>query len=244
MVIFPAIDLRGGKAVRLVEGDFKQETVYGEDPAKVAETFAAAGATFLHVVDLDGARAGESRNLAVIQRILGVSASMQVEVGGGIRNCDTAARLLEMGVKRVILGSLPIRDPEETERICKKFPGQVVAGIDARNGETVIEGWDVSGGVHYLELGRRMASIGIEHIIFTDIARDGKLTGVNVEATAELARTAGVKVIASGGVSSLADIRALMEHENEGIEGVIIGKALYAGKIDLKEALALVRRAK
>ena len=117
MVIFPAIDLRGGKAVRLVEGDFKQETVYGEDPAKVAETFAAAGATFLHVVDLDGALAGESRNLAVIQRILGVSASMQVEVGGGIRNCDTAARLLEMGVKRVILGSLPIRDPEETERI-------------------------------------------------------------------------------------------------------------------------------
>lgn len=244
MVIFPAIDLRGGKAVRLIEGDFKQETIYAEDPAKVAEEFAAAGATFLHVVDLDGALAGESRNLDVIHRILRVSAAMQVEVGGGIRDCDRAARLLEMGVKRVILGSLPIRDPDETERICQKFPGQVVAGIDARNGETVIEGWDVSGGVHYLELGRRMASIGIEHIIFTDVTRDGKLIGVNVEATAELARIAGVKVIASGGVSSLGDILALMQHEHEGIEGVIIGKALYTGKIDLQEALALTQRTK
>ena len=239
MIIFPAIDLRGGKAVRLVEGDFKRETIYAEDPVQVAEKFAAAGAAFLHVVDLDGALAGESRNVDIIRQILRVSPSMQVEVGGGIRDCNTAARLLEMGVKRVILGSLPIRNPEETERMCKRFPGQVVGGIDARKGEVAIEGWDVSGGVHYLEMGRRMAAMGIEHIIFTDIARDGTLAGINVESTVQLARVAGVKVVASGGVSSLADIIALMRYEREGVEGVIIGKALYTEKIDLREALSL-----
>ena len=233
MIIFPAIDLRNGKAVRLVEGDFKQETVYAEDPAAVAEQFRDAGAEFLHVVDLDGALTGESRNLEVIRRILTKAGNMKVEVGGGIRDLHA--------VTRVILGSLAARNPAETREICKYFPGQAVAGIDAKNGEVAVEGWGVSGGMNYLELGKRMAEIGIQHIIFTDISRDGKLQGVNVEATAELAKASGVKVVASGGVASIEDVKKVMAREQDGIEGVIIGKALYAGKVDLKEALAVAK---
>ena len=218
MIIFPAIDLRNGKAVRLVEGDFKQETVYAEDPAAVAEQFRDAGAEFLHVVDLDGALAGESRNTDVIRRILQKAGNMKVEVGGGIRDLHAVSRMLDMGVTRVILGSLAARNPVETREICKYFPGQAVAGIDAKNGE-----------------------VGIEHIIFTDISRDGKLQGVNVEATAELAKASGVKVIASGGVASIEDVKKVMAREEDGIEGVIIGKAIYAGKVNLKEALAVAK---
>ena len=241
MIIFPAIDLRNGKAVRLVEGDFKQETVYAEDPAAVAEQFREAGAEFLHVVDLDGALAGESRNVEVIRRILAKAGNMKVEVGGGIRSLQAVSRMMDLGVSRIIVGSLAARNPAETREICKYFPGQVVAGIDARNGEVAVEGWGVSGGMNYLELGKRMAEIGIRHIIFTDISRDGKLQGVNVEATAELAKASGVKVIASGGVASIEDVRKVMERERDGIEGIIIGKALYAGKVDLKEALAVAK---
>ena len=231
MIIFPAIDLRNGKAVRLVEGDFKQETVYAEDPAAVAEQFRDAGAEFLHVVDLDGALAGESRNLEVIRRILAKAGNMKVEVGGGIRDLHAVSRMLDLGVTRVILGSLAARNPAETREICKYFPGQAVAGIDAKNGEVAVEGWGVSGGMNYLELGKRMA----------DISRDGKLQGVNVEATAELAKASGVKVVASGGVASLEDVKKVMAREKDGIEGVIIGKALYAGKVNLKEALAVAK---
>ena len=204
--------------MRLVEGDFKQETVYAEDPAAVAEQFRDAGAEFLHVVDLDGALAGESRNLEVIRRILAKAGNMKVEVGGGIRDLHAVSRMLDLG-----------------------FPGQAVAGIDAKNGEVAVEGWGVSGGMNYLELGKRMAEIGIQHIIFTDISRDGKLQGVNVEATAELAKVSGVKVVASGGVASIEDVKKVMAREQDGIEGVIIGKALYAGKVDLKEALAVAK---
>ena len=168
---------------------------------------------------MDGALAGESRNLEVIRRILTKAGNMKVEVGGGIRDLHAVSRMLDLGVTRVILGSLAARNPAETREICKYFPGQAVAGIDAKNGEVAVEGWGVSGGMNYLELGKRMAEIGIQHIIFTDISRDGKLQGVNVEATAELAKV----------------------REQDGIEGVIIGKALYAGKVDLKEALAVAK---
>lgn len=239
MILFPAIDLRGGKCVRLTEGRFDRETVYADDPAEVADRFRAAGAAWLHVVDLDGALAGESRNRDVIRRILAHAGSMSVEVGGGVRNMETAAALLDMGVSRVILGSLAARDPEATKAIARAFPGRVVAGIDAKNGEVAVEGWGVSGGINYLELGKAMADIGIAHLIFTDISRDGKLEGLNVEATAALARASGVGVIASGGVAGLADIRAAKAREQDGIEGVIIGKALYTGRVDLKEALAV-----
>lgn len=241
MIIFPAIDLRNGKVVRLIEGDFKQETVYADDPGVIAEQFLAAGAEFLHVVDLDGALAGESRNIEAIRRILAKAGTMKVEVGGGIRNLEAVSRMLDLGVSRVILGSLAARNPEETKEICKYFPGQAVAGIDAKNGEVAVDGWGVSGGMNYLELGKRMAEIGVKHIIFTDISRDGKLQGVNVDATAELAKASGVKIIASGGVASIDDVKKVMVREQDGIEGVIIGKALYAGKVDLKEALAVAK---
>ena len=190
--------------------------------------FRDAGAEFLHVVDLDGALAGESRNLEVIRRILAKAGNMKVEVGGGIRDLHAVSRMLDLGVTRVILGSLAARNPAETREICKFFPGQAVAGIDAKNGEVAVEGWGVSGGMNYLELGKRMA-------------RDGKLQGVNVEATAELAKASGVKVVASGGVASIEDVKKVMAREQDGIEGVIIGKALYAGKVDLKEALAVAK---
>ena len=239
MILFPAIDLRGGKCVRLVEGRFDKETVYADDPADMADTFREAGAAWLHVVDLDGALAGESRNRAVIRRILDHAGPMHVEVGGGIRSLEAAASLLDMGVSRVILGSLAARNPKAAQAIARAFPGRVVAGIDAKNGIVAVDGWGVSGGMHYLELGKAMAAIGIEHIIFTDISRDGKLEGLNVDATAELARTAGVKVIASGGVASLDDIRRAKAREADGIEGVIIGKALYTGRVDLHQALAV-----
>lgn len=239
MIIFPAIDLRGGKAVRLIQGDFTQETVYGEDPALLVEKFYRSGAQFLHVVDLDGALAGESRNLEVIRCLLRVAGDMKVEVGGGIRSRDAVASLLDLGVARVILGSLAVQDIRTTEAICREFGEQVVAGIDARGGQVAVEGWGISGGIDYRELGKRMAGIGIRHIIFTDISRDGKLQGVNAEASAELARASGVGVVVSGGVASLEDVRRVKALAAEGLEGLIIGKALYTGRIDLKEALAV-----
>ena len=238
MIIFPAIDLRGGKCVRLVEGRFDKETIYADDPAEMAARFREVGAAWLHVVDLDGALAGESRNRDVIRRILAQAGPVRVEVGGGIRSLEAAAALLDMGVSRVILGSLAARDPKAAQAIARAFPGQVVAGIDAKNGMVAVDGWGVSGGMHYLDLGQAMADIGIEHIIFTDISRDGRLEGLNVDATAELARVSGVKVIASGGVAGLDDIRRAKAREGDGIEGVIIGKALYTGRVDLSAALA------
>ena len=175
MIIFPAIDLRGGKCVRLVEGRFDKETIYADDPAEMAARFREVGAAWLHVVDLDGALAGESRNRDVIRRILAQAGPVRVEVGGGIRSLEAAAALLDMGVSRVILGSLAARDPKAAQAIARAFPGQVVAGIDAKNGMVAVDGWGVSGGMHYLDLGQAMADIGIEHIIFTDISRDGRL---------------------------------------------------------------------
>lgn len=239
MIIFPAIDIRGGRCVRLTEGKFDQETVFAEDPSEMAARWSAAGAEYLHVVDLDGALAGVSSNLPAISKIL-EHAAMPVQVGGGIRTLAAAAALLEMGVSRVILGSVAVRQPQLVEQACKKFPGKVVVGIDAKDGQAAIEGWGVSGGISAVELAKKMAAIGVEHIIFTDISRDGKLNGVNVEATAALARASGVKIIASGGVASLEDIRALQQAE-AGIEGCIIGKAIYTGAVDLKEALRITK---
>lgn len=238
MIIFPAIDIRGGKCVRLVEGRFDQETVFADDPAEMGARFAAAGAKFIHVVDLDGALAGEGQNLEVIKRII-AAAKIPIEVGGGVRDLKAISKLLDMGVNRVILGSVAVRDPKLVGVACKYFPGQTVVGIDARDGEVAVEGWGVGSGMNYLELAKRMASVGVQRLIFTDISRDGRLSGVNVEATAQLAREAKLKVIASGGVASLEDIKRLLACEQDGIEGCIIGKALYTGAVVLEEALAL-----
>ena len=240
MILFPAIDIRNGRCVRLTEGKFECETVFAEDPAEMAVRWADAGAEYLHVVDLDGALAGQSGNTEVIKRIL-AKVKMPVQVGGGIRTLANIENMLALGVSRVILGSVAVRDPELVREACQKFPGQVVVGIDAKNGEVAVEGWGIGGGIGAIELAKKMAAVGVEHIIFTDISRDGMLSGVNVEATAELAKASGVKVIASGGVSSLADLKALQLHEADGIEGCIIGKAIYTGALDLKEALAALK---
>ena len=240
MILFPAIDIRNGRCVRLTEGKFECETVFAEDPAEMAVRWADAGAEYLHVVDLDGALAGQSSNTEVIKRIL-AKVKIPVQVGGGIRTLANIENMLALGVTRVILGSVAVRDPELVREACQKFPGQVVVGIDAKNGEVAVEGWGIGGGIGAIELAKKMAAVGVEHIIFTDISRDGMLSGVNVEATAELAKASGVKVIASGGVSSLADLKALQVHEADGIEGCIVGKAIYTGALDLKEALAALK---
>ena len=240
MILFPAIDIRNGRCVRLTEGKFECETVFAEDPAEMAVRWADAGAEYLHVVDLDGALAGQSSNTEVIKRIL-AKVKMPVQVGGGIRTLANIENMLALGVTRVILGSVAVRDPELVREACQKFPGQVVVGIDAKNGEVAVEGWGIGGGIGAIELAKKMAAVGVEHIIFTDISRDGMLSGVNVETTAELAKASGVKVIASGGVSSLADLKALQLHEADGIEGCIVGKAIYTGALDLKEALAALK---
>ena len=240
MILFPAIDIRNGRCVRLTEGKFECETVFAEDPAEMAVRWADAGAEYLHVVDLDGALAGQSSNTEVIKRIL-AKVKIPVQVGGGIRTLANIEKMLALGVTRVILGSVAVRDPELVREACQKFPGQVVVGIDAKNGEVAVEGWGIGGGIGAVELAKKMAAVGVERIIFTDISRDGMLSGVNVEATAELAKTSGIKVIASGGVSSLADIKALQAHAADGIEGCIIGKAIYTGALDLKESLAVLK---
>ncbi len=240
MILFPAIDIRNGRCVRLTEGKFECETVFAEDPAEMAVRWADAGAEYLHVVDLDGALAGQSSNIEVIKRIL-AKVKIPVQVGGGIRTLANIENMLALGVTRVILGSVAVRNPELVREACQKFPGQVVVGIDAKNGEVAVEGWGIGGGIGAEELAKKMAAVGVEHIIFTDISRDGMLAGVNVEATAELAKASGIKVIASGGVASLADIKALQAREADGIEGCIIGKAIYTGALDLKEALAALK---
>ena len=242
MIIYPAIDIRGGRCVRLTEGRFDAETVFADDPAEMALKWAGLGAEFLHLVDLDGALAGEGKNVPVIERIL-QSVSIPVQLGGGIRNLETIEKLLSLGVTRLILGSAAVKNPHLVEEACKKYPGHIAVGIDAKNGDVAIEGWGKGSGVAATELAKKMAAYGVVTIIYTDISRDGMLSGVNVEATAALARSCGVPIIASGGVASLEDIRRVKAVESEGVQGCIIGKAIYTGAVDLKAALALAKEA-
>ena len=242
MIIYPAIDIRGGRCVRLTEGRFDAETVFADDPAEMALKWAGLGAEFLHLVDLDGALAGEGKNVPVIERIL-QSVSIPVQLGGGIRNLETIEKLLSLGVSRLILGSAAVKNPQMVEEACKKYPGHIAVGIDAKNGDVAIEGWGKGSGVAATELAKKMAAYGVETIIYTDISRDGMLSGVNVEATAALARACGVPIIASGGVASLEDIRRVKAVESDGVQGCIIGKAIYTGAVDLKAALALAKEA-
>ena len=240
MIIYPAIDIRGGRCVRLTEGRFDAETVFADDPPEMALKWAGMGAEFLHLVDLDGALAGEGKNVPVIERIL-QSVNIPVQLGGGIRNLETIEKLLALGVTRLILGSAAVKNPQLVEEACKKYPGHIAVGIDAKNGEVAIEGWGKGSGVAATELAKQMATYGVETIIYTDISRDGMLSGVNVEATAALARACGVPIIASGGVASIEDIRRVKAVEADGVQGCIIGKAIYTGAVDLKEALALAK---
>ena len=241
MKIYPAIDIRGGKCVRLFKGDFAQETVFSDSPAAMAKQWESEGAEYLHLVDLDGARAGRPENLATVKDIL-AAVTIPVELGGGIRTMENIDEVLALGVRRVILGSVAVRDPELVREACAKYGDRIVVGIDAKDGIVAVDGWGVSGDVDVITLAKKMKDAGVRTIIYTDISRDGTLSGVNVEATAKLARESGVDVVASGGVKDLADIRALLPYERDGIEGVIVGKSIYTGSLDLKKAIALAAK--
>ena len=240
MLILPAIDLRGGNCVRLVKGDFKQETIYSEHPEEIALRLEGEGAEFLHVVDLDGALAGEPQNMDAIKRIL-QAVTIPVEVGGGIRSMESIDRLFSIGVSRVILGSVAVHKEELVQEACSSYGNRIVVGIDAKKGIVATDGWEKSGGISAVELAKKLGAFGLETIIYTDISRDGTLSGVNVTETAHLARSSGIKVIASGGVKSISDIEKLKKRECDGIIGVIVGKSIYEGTLSLTEAIAASR---
>lgn len=241
MIIFPAIDIRGGKCVRLIKGDFNQETVFSDRPEIMAKKWQDEGGKYLHLVDLDGALAGKSQNLATVEMIL-KTVDIPVELGGGIRTMENIETVLDMGVSRVILGSVAVKNPQLVKDACKKYGSErIVVGIDAKDGIVAVDGWGVSGNVEAKELAKKMALGGVKHIIYTDISRDGTLSGVNAQATAEIALYSGVKVVASGGVSSIEDIKLLKQYEADGIEGVIVGKSIYTGSLSLPEALKIAK---
>ena len=236
MIILPAIDLRDGKCVRLLKGNFAQETVYSTEPEEVALRWAREGAEFLHVVDLDGALAGKPQNTEAIKKILN-SIQIPMEVGGGIRTLETIDATLELGVSRVILGSAAVQNQALVKNACQRYGNRIAVGIDAKDGIAAIDGWGVSGGISAIDLAKELSSYGLETIIYTDISRDGTLSGVNVEATAKLALESGVNVIASGGVRSLEDIHSLKAREADGVIGVIAGKSIYEATLSLPEAI-------
>ncbi|AEG59568.1 1-(5-phosphoribosyl)-5-[(5-phosphoribosylamino)methylideneamino]imidazole-4-carboxamide isomerase [Desulforamulus ruminis] len=240
MIIFPAIDLKEGQCVRLLEGRMDSATVYSRDPGGTARNWQEQGASFIHVVDLDGAFAGKPRNREAIRQIL-EAVEVPVQVGGGIRDLETMEELFSMGVNRVILGSAAILKPELVAEAGRRYGAKVLVGIDARDGRVAIQGWGETVSKTALQLAREVKELGVQRIVFTDIRRDGRLSGPNLGATGELARDSGLKVIASGGVSSLEDIRAVKALEKDGVEGAIVGKALYTGAVKLPEALALAR---
>ena len=232
MILFPAIDIRDGKCVRLTEGRFDKETIFADNPLDMAIRWVNEGAEYLHLVDLDGALAGKPVNLNVIADIT-KNVRIPVQLGGGIRNLDTIAQFLEVGVARVILGSVAVRQPELVAAACEKYGDRIVVGIDARDGIVAVDGWGIAG--------EKMAKVGVARIIYTDISRDGTLSGVNISATAAVAKASGIPVIASGGVRDLSDIEAIKKAASDGIEGVIVGKAIYTGSLNLADALHLLR---
>ena len=234
LTIYPAIDMRGGKCVRLLQGDYDQETVYGDSPFEMAKSFAATGAEWIHMVDLDGAKDGKRVNdRFVIEAAQNLEA--KVQIGGGIRSEEDILHYLENGVDRVIIGSIAVSNPEFAIEMIQKYGAKIAVGIDAKNGYVATHGWLDTSSVKAVELGKRFADAGAETFIFTDIATDGTLAGPNIDAVCEMAEVTGKTVIASGGVSSLADLQAIA---SKGISGAIVGKALYENRFTLKEALA------
>jgi phosphoribosylformimino-5-aminoimidazole carboxamide ribotide isomerase len=239
VILYPAIDLKEGRCVRLLRGEMSAATVFNEDPAAQAKSFADAGCRWLHLVDLDGAFAGKPMNAASVEAIL-KTVRVPAQLGGGIRDIATIEAWLGKGIARIILGTAALTNPDLVREGCRKFPGKVAVGIDARGGKVAVEGWAKTSQMTALDLARRVEDAGAAAIIFTDIDRDGALAGVNVAATAALARALKTPVIASGGVAGLGDIAALKAHESDGIAGAIMGRALYDGRIDLKASLAMV----
>ena len=242
MILFPAIDLKDGKCVRLKLGDMAAATVFNEDPAAQAKLFENQGFRYLHLVDLDGAFAGRPVNSSVVAMIL-QAVTIPVQLGGGIRNLAAIEHWLDKGVNRVILGTVAVRDPELVRQACRRFPGRIAVGIDAKGGKVAVEGWAITSELSALDLARRCEDAGVAAIIYTDIARDGVLKGLNLEATAALARETSIPIVASGGLAGIEDVEALLRPEHARLQGAIAGRALYDGRLDARAALELIRSA-
>jgi phosphoribosylformimino-5-aminoimidazole carboxamide ribotide isomerase len=243
MLIIPAIDIKDGRCVRLQQGDMTKETVFSEDPAAVARHWLGQGAKRLHVVDLNGAVAGKPKNEAVIKSIMEAAGdSLPVQIGGGIRDLDTVERYLDLGASYVIIGTAAVKNPGFLQDAAAAFSGHVIVALDAKDGKVAVEGWSKMTGHDVVDLARKFQDYGVESIIYTDIGRDGMLTGVNIDATLKLARELRIPVIASGGLTSLKDVEALCAVESEGITGVITGRAIYQGTLDFKQALSLAEK--
>lgn len=234
----PAIDLKDGHCVRLRQGRMEDATIFHEDPAAMAELWRQAGARRLHVVDLNGAFAGESRNAAAVEKIMTVVGDVPVQIGGGIRDRQTARFYLDLGVAQIIIGTQAVKDPDFVEALCADYPGRIMVGIDAKNGRVATEGWADVAAIEAVDLAQRFENAGVHALIYTDIERDGMLQGLNLQQTAALARQVSIPVIASGGIASLEELRALIACGN--IAGVIIGRALYEQRFSLQEAYAIV----
>lgn len=239
MILFPAIDLKGGQCVRLKLGDMAEATVFNDDPAAQARDFAAQGFRWLHLVDLDGAFAGKPVNAPAVEAIL-AAIKIPVQLGGGIRDLGAIETWLGRGIKRVILGTVALRNPDLVKDACRRFPGRIAVGIDAKGGKVAVEGWAETSQLSAIDLARRFADAGVAAIIFTDVDRDGVLKGLNIEATLSLANAVNIPVIASGGLASIADIERLLEPDCAILEGAISGRALYDGRLDARAALKLI----
>ena len=242
MILFPAIDLKNGEAVRLQQGDMSRATVFNKDPVAQARTFEGMGFQWLHLVDLDGAFAGKPVNARAVAGIL-KAVKMPVQLGGGIRNLQTVENWLSAGVKRVVIGTAAVRDPEFVKIAAKKFPGQVAVGIDARHGKVAVSGWAEDTAFEASEIAKLFEDCGVAAIIYTDVERDGMLQGLNLDSTIALADSVSIPVIASGGLASLDDIKKLIEPRAKKLEGAIAGRALYDGRLDAKAALELIKSA-
>jgi phosphoribosylformimino-5-aminoimidazole carboxamide ribotide isomerase len=240
MLIIPAVDIRGGKCVRLKQGRLEEETVFGDDPAAMGLKWQEAGAQWLHVVDLDGAFSSQPRNLEAIRR-LRQALTIPMELGGGLRTLDTMATYADLGIDRLILGTVVLKDPELAARACERFPGRIAFGLDAKDGLLAVEGWTETSRKTALEVALGLAALKPAALIYTDISRDGVKKGINLAATRALAEAVDLPVIASGGVSSLDDIKALLPLEQAGVVGVIVGRALYDGNLDLAKAIEIAR---
>ena len=243
MILFPAIDLKNGEAVRLQQGDMARATVFSRDPAAQARAFAEQGFTYLHLVDLDGAFAGKPVNAAVVERII-AAVKIPVQLGGGIRDRATIDAWLDKGIARVIVGTAAVRDPALVKAAARAYPGRVAVGLDARDGKIAVEGWSKTSTLSALDVARRFEDVGVAAIVYTDVNRDGMLEGLNLDATIALAEQISLPVIASGGLASLADVRALLEPRAQKLEGAIAGRALYDGRLDPAAALSLLRQAR
>jgi phosphoribosylformimino-5-aminoimidazole carboxamide ribotide isomerase len=243
VILFPAIDLKEGLAVRLKQGDMTRTTIFHRDPAAQARAFEQQGFEYLHIVDLDGAFAGKPMNAAAVDRIL-ETVSIPVQLGGGVRDTATVENWLEKGVTRVIIGTSAVRDPPFVKQAARDYPGRIAVGLDARDGKVAVEGWAETSQLSALEIARRFEDVGVAAIVYTDIARDGMLQGLNLDATISLAEAISIPVIASGGLASIGDIKALLEPRAKKLAGAIVGRALYDGRLDAAEALMLIRTAR